>query len=138
MLRLTLLFLILASLTATAQTNASLVGRWEGIQANDTIELIFEKDSIATMTNKTVNQTLGGSEIAWKGKMVQLIYRVDASTTPHTIDLVIRDIATKTEYKRLTGIFELLSDRELKINLGSGKGRPATFDQDTLIATKQE
>ena len=137
-MRLVILLLFISCSSYGQNEFQKLIGRWEGIQGRDTLTLVFDTDTVITMSNKNDRIVIGGRDNIRKGKKVRMIYAVDTSQKPFGIDFIIEEIEGKVEQGRMKGIIEFLSDKEIRIDFGPSKDRPVAFGQSAVNLIKKE
>ncbi|HZH86989.1 MAG TPA: hypothetical protein VFD77_06715 [Brumimicrobium sp.] len=105
------------------------IGKWKYIEEGRAAFMNLDADNIAYLTDDS--DTLGGRDFLIEGLRASLIYEVDYTVYPNTIDLIIVLIDTNQEVERLFGIFELISDDELKVCLNFSEAiRPDGFTEE--------
>lgn len=102
----------------------SLAGTWEGTDGIG-VRAAFKLTAEGYATLHLGGEVLGGPAMR---------YAVDASRTPAWIDFIALD-ATGAERGRLLGLVERLGPDEIRLRMGFGGQRPASFEGATPETT---
>ncbi len=106
----------------------SLIGKWKGTSEGEVGMMTFDKAGYVTFT--TGGQSIGGKEFDAEGITMSMTYETDATTDPHTIDLVMTMGKEKIEVARMPGIYKFEGKKTLIINMNfDGTERPLKFDE---------
>jgi uncharacterized protein (TIGR03067 family) len=124
----------LSSYTTMPTAPFNIIGRWEGVEAGNSVFMTFDKEGYAIIEKN--GQALGGKEFVIKGGKGSMTYKTDFTKDPDELDIVITKIATK-EQKSLKGIFKVINDNQMQVCIGYDGVRPANFDTpDAMIFTR--
>jgi len=108
----------------------SLVGTWQGTKDDQTGQFIFDKKGYATIVQG--GETIGGKKYTADGMTLQVVYDVNPTTDPMTIDFIIQKVDDKTEITRMVGIYKFVNEKTLILNLNyTDKKRPKKFDPES-------
>lgn len=133
----TVVFFIL-SMTFIQAQDYSLVGTWQGTKDGETGKFIFDKKGYAIMDQG--GEKIGGKKYIAKGLKLKVIYDVNPTTDPKTIDFIIKKVDDDTEITRMVGIYKFVNEKTLILNLNTtDKVRPRKFDphgEDQIVLSK--
>jgi uncharacterized protein (TIGR03067 family) len=122
----TVVFFVM-SLTFIQAQDYSLVGTWQGTMDGETGKFIFDKKGYATIDQG--GEKIGGKKYIAKGLKLKVIYDVNPTTDPKTIDFIIKKVDDDTEMTRMVGIYKFVNEKTLILNLNiKDKVRPRKFD----------
>jgi uncharacterized protein (TIGR03067 family) len=117
----------LMSITFTQAQDFSLVGTWQGTKDGETGKFIFDKKGYAIMEQG--GEKIGGKKYIAQGMTLKVIYDVNPTTDPKTIDFIIKKVDDDTEMSRMVGIYKFVNEKTLILNLNTtDKIRPRKFD----------
>ena len=107
---------------SAASAGPSVVGRWEGPQAEGSNGFIFRENGTFVLLYK-------GQERGDPTNGKRITYRLDASQVPTAIDVVGVEEGSPTEIVLGRGILEFKDVNHLRMRMGwEDSGRPLTFD----------
>ncbi len=138
---LALLFVFLFSSFSSLAQNIGHIGTWIFVDDGQTIEVELDQDGYITFRSE--DEVLGGKpHIDEEGTMVWTTFRVDYSTSPHTIVIINHmkedDFVDSFE---APGLFEILDGgKKLKLMINfDDEIYPTEFnEEDTIVATRVE
>ncbi|MGB3081302.1 MAG: hypothetical protein WBB31_19625 [Saprospiraceae bacterium] len=133
----TLIFFLMG-LTSIYPQDYSLVGTWQGTKDGETGKFIFDKKGYAIMDQG--GEKIGGKKYIAQGMTLKVIYDVNPTTDPKTIDFIIKKVDDDTEITRMVGIYKFVNEKTLILNLNTtDKIRPRKFDphgEDQIVLSK--
>lgn len=128
----------LMSMTFIHAQDYSLVGTWQGTRDGETGKFIFDKKGYATIDQG--GEKIGGKKYMANGLKLKVIYDVNPTTDPKTIDFIIKKSDDDTEITRMVGIYKFVNEKTLILNLNTkDKIRPRKFDphsEDQIVLSK--
>ncbi|MEO6132847.1 MAG: hypothetical protein ABIQ02_13440 [Saprospiraceae bacterium] len=126
---LTFLFTLLYFSTITAQ-DYSIVGTWQATMDNETGKFIFDKKGYATIDQG--GEKIGGKKYKAKGLALKVVYELNPTADPKTLDFIIKKIEDDLEITRMVAIYKFVNEKILILNLNfSSTERPERFDPDS-------
>lgn len=125
-----LILWITLSFTTTTLSAQSLIGKWKGEDGGEVGIITFDKEGYVAFT---VNgESIGGKAYKVEGMVFDMVYEIDDTVTPHTMDFVISMDGSELEVSRMEGIYRFDDDKTLVINMKfDGSGRPEAFDDSS-------
>jgi uncharacterized protein (TIGR03067 family) len=120
--------------------STSFIGKWKASQKGEFIYLEFGKDS--TFTFRHDNDSLGGKSFTFGEGEATSKFKVDTSSTPKQLDLVVLEVKSGKVINTMQGIFESMGPHKIRVRMSmDGSPRPSTFmpkgNDETLIFVKQ-
>lgn len=135
---LALFTVILTSFTAETVKRSPLVGKWRGEDGKEVGFITFDKKGYVIFTID--QQDIGGKQYLSDGIEYDMTYETDDSVSPAHLDFVITTCSDSEEIGRMPGIYKLLNDNTLVVNMKfDGSERPEAFDdesEDQITLTK--
>jgi hypothetical protein len=134
-----IIFILVASFAISFGQNEvkdQIIGKWEGEDNNDLGNFNFTIGGFVTMENR--GEVIGGEEFVMNGKTAQMRYEINAQTSPHSIDIIVKFLETLEE-KRLLGIFEFIDASHIRIafEFGQPNVRPGNYNEGITLSKKE-
>ncbi len=124
------LFPLLIGLSAASVKPSGLVGKWKGEDGGEVGFITFDKKGYVTFFIR--DQEIGGKKYLSEGVLYDMLYETDESAEPYKIDFVIKLIADGSEISRMPGIYKLIDQNTLVINMKfDGSVRPTQFEDES-------
>ncbi len=132
-------FLIIAFLScfsiANAQTS-NYVGLWEGTSQGELGKINMSETGFAYFIIK--GDTFGGESFNIGEVNASLVYEINQTTSPNTIDFIVIEKTTKQEIRRLVGIIKQDDLNTITINISFGQStRPTEFTEEDSMTLKR-
>lgn len=126
------LFLLLSTvfmLTSYLEAQ-TLSGKWRGYWGGELGMLTFDKSGYATLT--IGKQKFGGKKIKIEDQEVSMIYELNESSNPKTLDLILVEYKSREEITRMSGIYKEVNPNTIVLNIAVNGGlRPTEFDDNS-------
>ena len=121
--------IIIVALSFNSFCQHSIIGKWQGTEKSVYGFVIL--DTLGYATLGMGGDTMGGKEFLADSIPARMIYKVDYSSNPKTIDFIVEEIDDNSELGRLMGIFDLINDHQIKIRLNFDSDvRPVNFEPE--------
>ena len=129
---------VLINLSYASAQDYSLVGTWQGTKDGETGKFIFDKKGFATVDQG--GDIVGGKKYVVNGVPMKVVYDVNPTVDPKTIDFIISQVKDDLEITRMVGIYKFVNAKTLILNLNTtDKIRPRKFDphgEDEIVLSR--
>ncbi len=121
-------FFFLSTVALAQNTAPGFTGTWRSVEGSDTTYVYFYPSGHFAFATPS-GDTVGGRAMTVEGETFEMFYRIDESTVPGSIDLLLRHVATGVESPGAKGVYEFVGPMRMKIDIDfETGGRPTKLD----------
>jgi hypothetical protein len=115
-------------------TDFNIVGKWKGVEGQETGYFIFDEEGYAYFEMKGLN--IGGKEFEMNGKKGSMSYEIDYSKSPMEIDFIVT-LFDENNTQRLLCIAKKIDNDKILFSIGFNGERPTDFlDDNEMIINR--
>ena len=112
----------------------NIVGKWKGVEGQETGYFIFDEEGYAYFETKGLN--IGGKEFEMNGKKGSMSYEIDYSKSPMEIDFIVT-MFDENNTQRLLCIAKKINNDKMLFSIGFNGERPTDFlDDNEMIINR--